>query len=164
MYKCPLIKVYFYFYVSKTELFCVNSAFSQPLPLAQKRMQYCSCWSFKHVHLLIVFFNAIWPEIPKYNTMSFTDFRELFLNLIKQDNLLMQVLPITHEKSKMISKLQTRPFLEIETNPFDWRDGLPCANILYFYFSDSQGWAYIDKHNLLPAEKPAGSLHWIKMD
>lgn len=35
--------------------------------------------------------------------------------------------------------------------------------MLYFYFSDSQGWAYIDKHNLLAAEKPAGNLHWIKM-
>lgn len=76
----------------------------------------------------------------------------------------MQVLPIYHEESKMINELQRRPFVEAERNPFDWRDGLSSANILYFYFSDSQGWASVDKQNLLAAEKPAGSLHWIKID
>ena len=91
-------------------------------------------------YLLIVFaMYTIWPEILKYNTLSFTDFRELFLDLTKQDKSLMQMLPIMHEGSKIINELQVRPFLETETNSFDWRDGLPSANILCFYFSDSKG-------------------------
>lgn len=59
---------------------------------------------------------AIWAEILKCNSLSFTDIRELFLNSIKQDNSLMQVLPIMHEESKMMN---VKPFLEIETNSFD---------------------------------------------
>lgn len=92
-------------------------------------------------YLVVVFYAmcTIWPEMLKYNTLSFTDFRELFLNLIKQENSLMQVLPIMYEESKTINELQAKPFLEIETNSFDWRDGLPSANILCFYFSDNKG-------------------------
>lgn len=82
---------------------------------------------------------TIWPETLKYNTLSFTDFRELFLNLIKRDNSLMQVLPFMCEGSKTINELQAKPFLEIETNSFDWIGGLPSANILCFYISDRKG-------------------------
>lgn len=35
-YKCPLIKMYFYFYIYRTELLVEKSAFYKPLPLAQK--------------------------------------------------------------------------------------------------------------------------------
>lgn len=68
-------------------------------------------------HLLIVFYagSAIWAETLKCNSLSFTDIRGLFLNSIKQDNSLMQVLPIMHEESKMMN---VRTFLEIETNSF----------------------------------------------
>lgn len=160
--------MYFYFYIYRTELLVEKSAFYKPLPLAQQWVHMAPAEvSGMSSYLLIVFYAmyTIWPEILKYNTLSFIDFREHFLNLIKQDNSLMQVLPIMHEESKMTNGLQVRPFLEIETNSFGWRDELPSANILCFYFSDSKGWTYTNKHTLFPP-KPhlvCIRLSWINV-